>query len=128
MVSLRNAYAVVVLAFALAVPAQSFARDLTEAERDRIAQPVGLELRDAETALFEWPEVELPEIGADFVEYCGWVNGKNAYGAYAGFVSFSVWLVMQDGEITSIQIPSGPGSGGVPSLDAMCVEQGFGRS
>ena len=128
MVSLVNAYAVAVLVVTLAAPDQSFARDLTEAERDRIAQLVELELRDAETAIFEWPEVELPEIGADFVEYCGWVNGKNAYGAYAGFVSFSVWLVIQDGAITSIQIPSGPGSGGVPSLDVVCVEQGFGRS
>lgn len=82
----------------------------------------------AETAIFEWPETELPETGADFVEYCGWVNGKNAYGAYAGFVSFSVWLVMLDGEITSIQFPSGSGSGGVPSPNAVCVEQGSGRS
>ena len=128
MVSIKNAYAVAVLVVALAAPAQSFGRDLTEAGRDRIAQLVELELRDTETAIFEWPEVELPETGADFVEYCGWVNGKNAYGAYAGFVSFSVWLVMQDGAITSIQIPSGPGSGGVPSLDPVCVEQGFGRS
>ena len=112
----------------LAAPAQSLARDLTEAERDRIAQLVELELRDAATATFERPEVELPESGADFVEYCGWVNGRNAYGAYAGFVSFSVWLVMLDGAITSIQIPSGPGSGGVPNLDVVCVEQGFGRS
>jgi len=113
---------------AFAIPNVVGARDLTQNERDRIIQIVSLDLRDAPTAIFEWPTVEIPETGGDFVEYCGWVNGKNAYGAFAGFVSFSVWLVVQEGEITMIQIPSGPGSGGVPSLDELCVEKGFGRS
>lgn len=63
---------------ALAIPNHAGARDLTQNERDRIIQIVSLDLRDAPTALFEWPAVEIPETGADFVEYCGWVNGKNA--------------------------------------------------
>lgn len=112
----------------MALPQQATARDLTDEERDQISQLVGLELRDAETARFEWPEINLPESGTDFIEYCGWVNGRNAYGAYAGFVSFAVWMVVKDGEIDSVMITSGPGSGGVPSLDQLCVDQGFGRS
>jgi len=120
--------ALATIAIALGLPAQADTRDLTQEERDRIAHLVSLELRDAETAIFEWPEASVPDTGADFVEYCGWVNGKNAYGAYAGFVSFSVWIVVKDNEITMIQIPSGPGSGGVPSLDELCVDQGFERS
>ncbi|AJE44791.1 hypothetical protein SAMN05443573_13031 [Celeribacter indicus] len=117
-----------VLAAAATLSAEAVARELTQDERERIAHLVALELRDAETALFEWPDVDIPEAGTEFVDYCGWVNGRNAYGAYAGFVSFSVWLLVQEGTIIDMQIPAGPGSGGVPSLDALCVESGYGRS
>lgn len=113
---------------ALVWPFAADARDLTDAERERIAHMVGIELRDAETARYEWPAIDLPTSGTEFVEYCGWVNGRNAYGAYAGFVSFAVWMVVKDGEIDTIMITSGPGSGGVPSLDQICVDQGFGRT
>ncbi len=105
----------------------AIARDLTELERDQIIEIVKQDLRDPFSPVFEWPTANIPETGKDFVEYCEWVNAKNAYGAYAGFESFTVWLVIQENEITTITIPSGLGSNGVPSFDELCVEGGFGR-
>lgn len=110
----------------MGMPSIAIARDLTETERDQIVEIVKQDLRDPFSPVFEWPTANIPESG-DFVEYCGWVNGKNAYGAYAGFESFAVWMVTKDNEITAIIIPSGPGSNGVPSTDQICIEGGFGR-
>lgn len=111
----------------MGVPSIAIARDLTETERNQIIEIVKHDMRDPFTPVFEWPTASIPESGADFVEYCGWVNGKNAYGAYAGFESFTVWMVVKDNNISTIQIPSGPGSNGVPSTDRICIEGGFGR-
>lgn len=114
-------------AIIMGMPSIAIARDLTETERNQIIEIVKQDMRDPFTSVFEWPTANIPESGVDFIEYCGWVNGKNAYGAYAGFESFTVWMVVKDNSITTIEIPSGPGSNGVPSADKNCIEGGFGR-
>ncbi|MBV1868293.1 MAG: hypothetical protein KUG69_10370 [Marinosulfonomonas sp.] len=61
------------------------ARDLTDAERLRIENKVKFGLKDPFSAVFEWPSIDIKDPNRRFVENCGWVNAKNAYGAYVGF-------------------------------------------
>jgi hypothetical protein len=78
----------------------ALARDLSAPEQKLVAEAVTKDFRDPAAAQFRW----LP---GDFVSakevtpqtYCGMVNGKNAYGAYTGFVPFSVFLAVKDGKV-----------------------------
>lgn len=57
-------------------------------EADKAKELVANELRDPSSAQFRDVEVVKQKDGSSAV--CGEVNGKNAYGGYAGFQSFTV--------------------------------------
>lgn len=71
--------------------ASSFAdaprRPMPPPDRAVIQSAVGERLRDAESARYRWP---LASPDPDEVGYCGFVNAKNAFGAYVGFRPFFV--------------------------------------
>lgn len=50
-----------------------------------IKEKVGAQLLDEMSAQYRWPSYS-----PDGVSYCGFVNGKNAYGGYAGFRPFYI--------------------------------------
>lgn len=66
------------------VPAVPF----TDTDKAAIKEAVGRHLKDPFSAQYEWPEVRNGTV------YCGWVNAKNAFGAYAGFEPFLITYYM----------------------------------
>lgn len=66
------------LALLLATP------QFTEGDKTAIKDVVGRHLNDPFSAQYEWPEVRNSTV------YCGFVNAKNAFGAYAGYQPFLV--------------------------------------
>lgn len=75
--------ATVLLATASESVAQS--RPLAEAEKKIISQSYGRDLRDPQSAQYEWAPIPLkPKGTANIAMYCFRVNAKNAYGGYVG--------------------------------------------
>lgn len=70
----------------LAMPATAQTIGETPSQEDRraIVAAVGDRLRDGESARWRWPEYR------NEVVYCGFVNARNAFGAYAGFEQFHI--------------------------------------
>lgn len=99
---LRNPLCAVVMGLCalMVVSEQSYARDLTDAEKQVIADAVKAKLRDPLSATFKWGPVMGEETdagdGAASVSYCAMVNSKNAYGGYVGDTPFSTFLVIDD--------------------------------
>ena len=63
----------------------------TESDYALIKSRVGQNLKDAESARWSLPERR------HWVHYCGWVNAKNGFGAYAGWTPFHA-LVVKNGD------------------------------
>ena len=61
---------------------------LPDEARAAVMQSINDKLRDSETARWRWPDV--PETSG--LTYCGWLNAKNAYGAYTGYRPYAVIL------------------------------------
>lgn len=62
-------------------------RSMPAADREVIMRAVGDHLRDSVSARYRWPQASTDP---DEVGYCGFVNAKNAFGAYVGFVPFFI--------------------------------------
>lgn len=69
---------------------QIIERDLTDIEKQEIEKTVKEKLKGPYTADFK--HNKLIYEGKSGV-YCGMVNSKNSYGAYAGFTPFNVFIV-----------------------------------
>ncbi len=105
---MRQASLIVAL-FMLFIP-QASARDLDAAEKKLIIDAVTKDFKDAPAARFRWmPVTDLDK--RDSQVYCGMVNGKNSYGAFTGFVPFSVFLVAKSDKVIVVG-PLGVGSSG----------------
>lgn len=83
---------------------------------------VGAKLKDDASA--RW-KLEQPK---DTTTYCGWVNSKNAFGAYAGWEAFVVTYIKFGNEPARVFL--GPffqsdNSGAADSLFATCEATGF---
>lgn len=82
--------------------------------RAAIQEAVGKELNDPFSAQYDWQPVKSP------VVYCGFVNAKNAFGAYVGYKPFMV-LYSSDYQGTSVH--SVEFSAVV--VNKMCPEDGY---
>lgn len=69
-------------------------RALPEAKKAEILKMLEVEMVDARSARFIWPEQR------DEVLYCGFVNAKNRLGAYTGYKPFSVVVSGKAGGFT----------------------------
>ncbi|XTZ37377.1 hypothetical protein ACQYRI_15540 [Salmonella enterica] len=58
-------------------------------------------------------------------EYCGYVNGKNSYGAYAGFTPFLVMLMNKNNHIHAQVIAFNSDDAGVFAAIKVCKELGY---
>jgi hypothetical protein len=71
-------------------------------------------MRDARSARFIWPDVASPRV------YCGFINGRNAMGAYVGYRLF---YAITDGGRIDVQIQ---GTGIVGDLaPRICADAGY---
>lgn len=94
----------IVLAAALLVASGALAQDafvprpITDAEKEAIRQAVRKKLNDPDSAMFRWnPDV------LHGATYCGFVNSRNKFGGYAGFVPFQA-LFGKDRSVFSVEI------------------------
>lgn len=109
--------------FMLFIP-QASARELDAVEKKLIMDEVTKDFKDGPAARFRWmPVTEL----RDSQVYCGMVNGKNSYGAFIGFVPFSVFLVAKSGKVIVaglIEVGS-PGSSSERAILKTCIDIGI---
>ena len=79
-------------------------RELTLQERLSLSVIVAQSLRDPEAARFKWMPVVLRERDG-ITDYCGLINGKNAYGGYTGYARFYGQLIKDNaGQFTRIAV------------------------
>src|SRR5260221_14712411 len=70
-------------------------RELAAAEKTSLATALSQTLKDPGAAQFKWmPIVMLERDG--ITDYCGLLNGRNAYGGYVGFQKFYAQLNKND--------------------------------
>lgn len=100
------------LALLLAVPLVPF----TEGDKATIKDAVGRHLKDPFSAQYEWPEVRSGTV------YCGFVNAKNAFGAYSGYQPFLVlyYVNQRTKKVVIVQSELTPNIVG-----QMCPESGY---
>jgi len=80
----------VLFLFFLSIAAE--ARPLTDPEKKAIESTIREEMKDPEAAKFYHGDFPYPNT----YMYCGYVNGKNSYGAYAGKQLFAVMVDKND--------------------------------
>lgn len=108
---------------------QLIERELTDSEKKEVESAVKDKLKDPYTADFK--HNKLIYKGKDGV-YCGRVNSKNSYGAYAGFTPFSVFVVdviNKKGDrvfiVSPIEVSDATNSLSVESTKKLCKENGY---
>ena len=99
----------VLLAVAVLGPAMATARELTEHEKEIIANGVKRSLKDPDSARFKWvpyvlsstekavAENQLEKGSHSKIRYCALVNARNGFGGYAGSEPFVAILEWEDG-------------------------------
>jgi hypothetical protein len=105
----------------------ALARDLSAPEKKLIAEAVTKDFRDPTAAQFRWLPVGFASEKEVMPQtYCGMVNGKNAYGAYTGFVPFSVFLAVRDGKvILAAPLAVGSSESSVYAVLKTCMDKGI---
>ncbi|MEX0422165.1 hypothetical protein KDV38_00210 [Providencia rettgeri] len=108
---------------------QVIERDLTDNEKKEIEKTVKEKLKDPYTADFK--HNKLIYEGKSGV-YCGMVNSKNSYGAYAGFTPFNVFIVdtvNDKGErvfvVAPITVSDATDNLSVESVNKFCRQKGY---
>ncbi|WP_269564505.1 hypothetical protein [Kosakonia radicincitans] len=105
----------------------SYARPLTEPERIAVEKTIREEMKDPDAAKFYDQDYPYPD---STHMYCGYVNGKNSYGAYAGKQLFTVFIFpktdKQELTVASFDINSSTGEPTDPDVIAsMCAGAGY---
>lgn len=103
------------------------ARPLTEPERLAVEKAIREEMKDPETAKFYHQDYPYP--GSTHM-YCGYVDGKNSYGAYAGKELFTAFIFPKTGkqELTVATFDINSSTGGpvdLAVLSSMCAGAGY---
>lgn len=94
-------------------------RFVTRADRIAVRKAVTETLKDPESAHFRWTK----RLGKDST-YCGWVNAKNSYGGYTGFMPFvAIVATLSDGSSVATTLDLG-GSDNVDFISNFCVSKG----
>jgi len=104
----------------------SSARSLTEPERLAVEKTIRDEMKDPDAAKFYHQDFPYPD---STFTYCGYVNGKNSYGAYAGKQLFATFVaVNKDKEVVaaSFDINSQTGEPLDQSvISSLCASAGY---
>ncbi len=105
----------------------SSARPLTEPEREAVEKTIREEMKDPDAAKFYHQDYPYPD---STYMYCGYVNGKNYYGAYAGKQLFAAFIFpktdKQELTVASFDINSSTGEPTDPDvLASMCAGAGY---
>lgn len=104
---------IAILAASLSVP--------TAQEQASIKNAFEDVLLDAASARFRWPKL------ASEASYCGWVNAKNAVGAFTGWQQYYlIYSMSKDNKLVVIGTPilsNDPKMGSVASK--MCIRAGY---
>ncbi|QIH64280.1 hypothetical protein CRX67_14965 [Enterobacteriaceae bacterium A-F18] len=105
----------------------SSARPLTEPEREAVEKTIREEMKDPDAAKFYHQDYPYPD---STYMYCGYVNGKNSYGAYAGKQLFAAFIFpktdKQELTVASFDINSSTGEPTDPDvLASMCAGAGY---
>lgn len=81
-----------------------------------IKEKVGKELSDPFSAQYDWQPVKNEML------YCGWVNAKNGFGAYAGYEPFMVLYSIgnKSGKVSVYSADLKPNI-----VTPMCIEKGY---
>lgn len=105
------------------IAAAALPRELTAIERTHISSAVGEKLKDEKSARFKW----LPWDKS--VHYCGYVNAKNSYGAYGGFIPFFALVDNRRarvGTFVYVQLAdANPNSPSTATVLQLCYEAGY---
>jgi hypothetical protein len=70
---------------------------LTQPEKSAIQAKLGDTMRDGPSARWRWPAISDLVLKSGQGYYCGWVNSKNAFGAYSGYEIFEADLTTDSG-------------------------------
>jgi len=106
---------------------ESSARPLTEPERLAVEKTIREEMKDPDAAKFYHQDYPYPD---STHMYCGYVNGKNSYGAYTGKQLFTAFIFPSNGKqelnVASFDIDSSTGKPAEPEvLASMCASSGY---
>jgi hypothetical protein len=75
-------------------------REFTPAEKAMIAAVVTADLKDPDSAQFQWPAIDFGQ--HVFYSYCGKVNAKNSFGGYTGYKTFQARLFYNNGHLEKV--------------------------
>lgn len=80
-----------------------------------IKEAVGRELNGPFSAQYDWQPIKNDTV------YCGWVNAKNPFGAYAGYKPFMVlYAIGKSGKVIIAQTELSP-----VVVNSMCPQNGY---
>ncbi|AUC99371.1 hypothetical protein CWS35_04820 [Bradyrhizobium sp. SK17] len=83
-------------------------RPLTDAEKKIIASTYGSDLKDPQSAQYQWPNLVVdPSVKGDEMGYCFRINAKNSYGGYTGFRTVTGTVKRSGGKIVSYRYAAG---------------------
>ena len=103
----------------------AYSRELIPEEKAAVEQTIRGEMLDPDAAKFDF--LDFPTESSHV--YCGFVNGKNSFGAYTGKKLFAVFLVKNDkGEQKAISLNMTPSTGEPASqgvISATCSGAGY---
>lgn len=101
-------------------------RELTPIEKASLTAALAQTLKDPGSAQFKWVPVIMLEREGVF-DYCGLVNGRNAYGGYVGFQKFYAQLFKNDKGLFTrglIRIIASDEVGAM-ATDGLCEKHGY---
>ncbi|TKI02762.1 hypothetical protein [Martelella alba] len=104
----------------------TLSRELTQEERKAVENTIRNEMKDPDSAKFYHWDFPYPDKSSI---YCGLVNGKNSYGAYAGKQLFVTFVVKNnEGEIVALSFDINESTGEPVNPDAissLCASGGY---
>jgi hypothetical protein len=100
--SMKAIWGSVALSLAICGATDLHARELKPSEKRIVIAAVTQNFKDPESARFKW--LPISKFAAEGQSYCGLVNGKNSYGAYAGYEAFIVFVNSKGSALVSATV------------------------
>ena len=117
---------VLMVMLAMMVGHEAVAHELTDKEKGVIMKAVKRELKDPESARFQWVKLADKINPKHFVAtYCGLVNAKNGYGGYIGYEPFQVQIARQSNGFEVISVTLSNAELSSHAVFEMCVDDGY---
>ena len=110
---------ILAVTFILFCATELSAQGLSDIEKDAVKTAMIKELKDSDSAKYIWLDKGLDN------GYCGLVNAKNSYGAYAGYIPFvSVVVETDEGETVALILQIGSSDDKAEVVRRVCVDTG----